>query len=228
MNKTNNNKIILGLEMLSILAFCLLIIPAKVSVASGYTYYPTPYISSINPNSSNPNQGSNLVIAITGGGFLPSSIARVNGSSRMTTFIDHSHLLIRLSPNDTYNTDKIYINVFNGFPNEEYSNAVLFTINNDNNSSMTITRTTTTTENNINNANNTYSNTNQTENTTTTDTNSKSSNLAATAIFGSNGFFPSGLIQWVLFAIIILLIVILARRVFGARAKYNEAPMKSP
>lgn len=221
--------------MLSILAFGLLIIPGKVSATPGYVYYPTPFISSISPNSSNPNQGSNIVIAITGGGFIPSSIARVNGSNRMTTFIDYSHLLIRLNPNDTYNTDGIYINVFNGFPNGEYSNSKFFTINNrttvtninnNNNQSSTITKTTTTTENN---SNNTYSNTNQTENTTTTnDTNSKSSNLAATAIFGSNGFLPSGLIQWILFAIIILLIVILARRIFGAKAKYNEAPMKTP
>ena len=214
--------------MLSILAFGLLIIPAKVSATSGYVYYPTPYISSISPDSLNSNIGSNIVIAITGGGFLPSSIARVNGSNRMTTFVDYSHLLIRLNPNDTYNTDGIYINVFNGFPNGEYSNAVLFKINNNNNSSTTITRTTT---NIVNNTDNTYlnTNTNQTENTTTAKTNSKSNNLAATAIFGSTGsFLPSGLIQWILFAIIILLIVILVRRIFGASAKYNEAPMKTP
>ena len=223
--------------MLSILAFSLLIIPGKVSATPGYVDNPTPYISSISPNSSNPNQGSNIIIAITGNGFIPSSITRVNGSNRMTTFIDYSHILIRLNPNDTYNTDGIYINVFNGFPGGGYSNAKFFTINNrttvtninnNNNQSSTITRTTTNTENNTDNTDNTYSNTNQTENTTTTDTNSKSSNLAATAIFGSNGFLPSGLMQWILFAIIILLIVILARRVFGARAKYNEAPMKTP
>lgn len=226
MNKTNNNKIILGLEILSILVFSLLITPIKAFATPGYVDNPTPYISSINPNSGNPNQGSNIVIAITGNGFVPSSIARVNGSDRFTTFIDYSHILIRLNSNDTYNTDGIYINVFNGFPGGGYSNAKLFTINN-NNSATTITKTTTTTENNTNNTNNTYSNTNQTKNTTTTDTNSNSSNLTSAAIFGSNSFLPSGLIQWILFAIIILLIVILVRKVFGAEAKYNEAPMKT-
>ncbi|MDD5721473.1 MAG: hypothetical protein PHT16_03465 [Candidatus Pacebacteria bacterium] len=227
MNKIDTKSIVIGLEILSVLMFSLLITPAKAFATPGYVDNPTPFISSISPNSSNPNQGS-IVIAITGNGFIPSSIARVNGSDRMTTFIDYSHILIRLNSNDTRNTDGIYINVFNGFPGGGYSNAELFTINNNNNNSTTITRTTTNTVNN--NTDNTYSNTNQntsqTKNTTTTDSNS--SNLAATAIFGSNGFLPSGLIQWILFAIVILLIIILVRKIFGARAKYNESPLKSP
>ena len=214
MNTTSNNKIIFGFKILSILAFSLLIIPAKVFATAGYVDNPTPYIASISPDSSNSNIGSNVVITITGDGFVPGSKARVNGSDRMTTFIDYSHLLIRLNSNDTYNTNGIYINIFNGFPGGGYSNAKLFTINN----GAPITNT-----------NNTYSNTNtnQAENATTTkDTNSNSSNLASAAIFGSTGFLPSGLMQWILFAIIILLIVILARRFFGADAKYNQAPMK--
>jgi len=52
------------------------------------------------------------------------------------------------------------------------------------------------------------------------------SNLAASAIFGSSGFLPSGLIGWILFAIFILVIVILVRRIFGAKEAYEEAPMK--
>jgi hypothetical protein len=52
------------------------------------------------------------------------------------------------------------------------------------------------------------------------------SNLAANALFGSNGFLPSGLIQWILFAIFILLIVILARIIFGAKRKYGSTPLK--
>ncbi|MFA6177607.1 MAG: hypothetical protein WC694_01800 [Candidatus Paceibacterota bacterium] len=222
MNKINNNKIILSLKVLSLLAFCLLLIPAKVFATPGYVDNPTPYISSITPNSIN-NLGSNMVITITGNGFIPSSIVRINGSDRTATFIDSTHILVRINSNDISDTDGFYINVFNGFPGGGYSNAEFFTVNKNN--STTITSTTTNTENNINN-NNTYSNTNQTQNTTTK--NSNFNNLASTAIFGSNSFFPSGLIQWILFAIIILLIIILARRIFGAHAKYNEAPMKSP
>jgi hypothetical protein len=54
------------------------------------------------------------------------------------------------------------------------------------------------------------------------------SNLAANALFGSNGFLPSGLIQWILFAIFILIVVVLARVVFGAKRKYESTPLKHP
>lgn len=52
------------------------------------------------------------------------------------------------------------------------------------------------------------------------------SGLAATAIYGSNNFLPSGIIQWVLIAILVLLLVIVARRVWGARQNYDASPMK--
>lgn len=241
MNSINKKSIVFGLGLLSILVFSLLITPVRAFAVTGYVNNPTPYIISISPSSINANHGSNIVIAITGNGFIPSSIARVNGADRVTTFIDYSHLLIKLNPSDIYNTDGVYINVFNGFPGGGYSNAKLFTvnkvspatnINNNYNQSPTITRTTTNTGNDINsNTNNNYSNTNtsQTENTSNTNKDVDSNNLASNAIFGSTGsFFPSGLVQWILFAIIILLIVILARKVFGAKKKYDEAPMKTP
>jgi|GEM_PF-3300523 len=57
-------------------------------------------------------------------------------------------------------------------------------------------------------------------------TTSTASNLAANAIFGSNSFMPSGIIQWVLFAILILLVVILVRKIYGADQAYNAAPLK--
>jgi hypothetical protein len=211
--KTNKNKVVLCLKILSILAFSLLLMPSKTFATPGYVDNPTPYIASISPNSSNVN-ATNIVIAITGNGFIPSSIARVNGSDRVTTFIDYSHILIKLNSNDTYNTDGFYINVFNGFPGGGYSNAEYFTIN------RVVP---------VANTDNTYSNTTQTENTTNSDSNNtdgNASNLASAAILGSTGFLPSGLIQWVLFAIIILLIVIFVRRIFGARKKYEDTPLK--
>lgn len=51
-------------------------------------------------------------------------------------------------------------------------------------------------------------------------------NLAANTIFGEIGFLPSGLFQWILFAILILLIVILTRRIFGGSKRYHEIPLK--
>lgn len=52
------------------------------------------------------------------------------------------------------------------------------------------------------------------------------SDLAATAIFGSNSFMPSGLVQWILFAILILLVVILVRRITGGEDRYHKEPLK--
>lgn len=52
------------------------------------------------------------------------------------------------------------------------------------------------------------------------------SGLAANAFYGSNSFLPSGIVQWIIFAIFILLLVILARIVFGGRENYHSTPLK--
>jgi hypothetical protein len=91
------------------------------------------------------------------------------------------------------------------------------------------TQTVYTKNTNSTNNNSTQTNTNQTTNTVapaTQDNTNSTSNLASNAIFGSGSFLPSGIIQWILFAIIILVIVILVRKVFGAKEAYEELPMK--
>lgn len=68
-----------------------------------------------------------------------------------------------------------------------------------------------------------YSNENQNGN----NSNGKNvGSLAAGAIFGSNSFAPSGIIQWILFAIIILLLVIIVRKFFGGADRYHSKPLK--
>lgn len=49
--------------------------------------------------------------------------------------------------------------------------------------------------------------------------------LAGNAIFGATSIVPSGLIQWVLFGILVLLIVIVVRKFYGAEA-YHATPLK--
>ena len=58
---------------------------------------------------------------------------------------------------------------------------------------------------------------------TATDINS---NLVTSAIFGSNSFMPSGLVQWIFFAILVLLTVLLVRKIYGGSEKYYATPMK--
>jgi hypothetical protein len=255
MKKINKKSIIWAFKTLSILAFGILMIPAIASadnlIYSGSTVYPSTQtnnneweiIHSINPSSSNRGAGSETV-TITGEGFSPTSVAKVNGSNRSTTFIDSSHLLVQLNSSDTYNNNGgFYITVSDGDNSTgSYSNAAFFTVNsnnstsaytnnsntNNNNSSYNSSSNSTSTNNNNTgtNTNNTSSSSTNNSNQTGSTTDNSASDLASNAIFGSNSFLPSGIIQWILFAILILLVIILVRRIFGAREAYEELPMK--
>ena len=63
-------------------------------------------------------------------------------------------------------------------------------------------------------------------NTTNPTTTVAENNLTAGAIFGLSNFMPSNLIEWILFAILILLIVALVRKLYGGNEKYDAIPMK--
>jgi len=52
------------------------------------------------------------------------------------------------------------------------------------------------------------------------------SSLAANALFGGSTFLPSGVTQWILFIIFILLLVIMVRRIMGAEQAYHASPLK--
>ncbi len=89
------------------------------------------------------------------------------------------------------------------------------------NQTNSTTNATSTTEN-TNTSNTTTENLDTTENTSSEGL----SNLASNVTFGSSGIYPSGIIQWIFFAILVLLIVILVRKIFGFEEKYHSTPMK--
>src|SRR3989338_3098909 len=245
MSKINNTKIthsiVYGLAISAILAFGLIILPLKANAQyydDGYSYNEPnqiPIVNSISPNVANVGDGANNV-TITGSGFVPGSVARWNGANRPTTFIDYEHLLVQLSASDLRGSSGRYINVFTPAPGGGYSNAELLSINgyvgsaaNTYNNSNSIgydynSNLYTNTDNNYYN----YQNTTQTENRNSANQtpNENSSSLVGNAIFGSGGVAPSGLIQWVLFAIIILIIVIIVRKIFGGTDRYHNTPLK--
>jgi hypothetical protein len=237
MSKIYKKSIVYTLAILAILTFAGTTMPGKASAqyddGSSYVHgkpnpYPTVY--SISPNVANVSDSAKTV-TINGNGFTPNSVARWNGSNRPTIFIDSSHLLIQLSASDLRGSSGRYINVFNPAPGGGYSDSAFFTINgydpsnvnsnaNNANTYNSDANSYTNTENNVNN----YS---QTTNTQSGDnSNGKYSALASNAVFGSNGFLPSGIIQWILFAIIILLIIIIVRKVMGASDRYHREPLK--
>jgi len=237
MNKINNKSIIFSLGILAILTFGLITIPTKASANEDVyggsssvwcrncstasnnqntpTNNPKPSINSISPSSSNIGVGTKT-ITIKGESFVPSSIARVNGSNRPTTFIDSSHLLMQITGNDTlkyYSNGGFFVTVFNPAPGGGYSNTAFFAVNN--NAAPNTAGTNTENDTSTN-----FTNIMQNEN----NGNNEYSDLASNAIFGSG--IHLGLIQWIFLAILVLLIVILVRKVFGADRKYHAIPLK--
>ncbi len=254
------NLIVLGLGILAILALVVIINPMKANAQyqdDGFDHFlarsenPIPGVGSITPKSVK-YQSNISNITIAGRGFLPNSVAKFNGATRPSTYIDYNHMIVHLSPEDLRNPNGGYINVFN--PNRgAYSNAILLKVTGYVAPSTTNNVNNNTNYNNSNNSNNynnnsSYSNNSsgsnsnysngQTQNSNGYDNNNGAngnnggstggdvSSLASNAIFGTNSFSPSGIIQWVLFAIIILLIVIIVRKFFGGEARYHETPLK--
>src|SRR3989344_6307885 len=167
MNKINNKSILLGLEILIILAFGVMIFaPIETKAYDEYSYYrfasnpepinPVPIISSIKPNSIDKIRGK-TTITITGNGFTPDSVVRKNNANRITTFIDSKHLLVDIFPSDVYNQNEFYLTVFNGEPGGGFSNASLFTIKNN----TAITNYSITSNSSNSNYNTNYSNTSE-------------------------------------------------------------------
>lgn len=235
MNKLYKKLIVFGLGILPILAWGMIIMPqdtkaqyggyiASISPAPVKQDKPKPVINSITPKSSNIGTGTKTV-TITGEGFVPSSVVRINGANRSTTFIDNSHLLIQITGDDTYkylSNGGFFITVWNDAPGGGHSNTAFFAVNKTTPATSTTRNTqnnqSNETSNNFTNFNDTLSGDNQSD--------ENISNLASNAIFGANGPYPSGVIQWVFFAIMILLIVILVRKVFGGSARYHATPLK--
>ena len=233
MNKTRNNLILLSLEILLILAFGVMIFaPIETKAYDEYSYYrfasnpepinPVPIISSIKPSSIDKIRGR-TTITIIGNGFTPDSVVRKNNSNRTTTFIDSKHLLVDIFPSDAYNQNEFYLTVLNGEPGGGFSNASLFTIKNN----ITTTNYSTTQNSSNSNYNTNYSNTSEENNSVSaSDFNESYGSLTANALLGSNSFMPTGLVQWIIFVILIVLIIFLWRHVHRSKEKYMLEHMK--
>lgn len=244
----NKKSITLGkvlLVTLAFLAIVMVVLPNKASAQyedDGYEHFlsksanPIPEMSSITPRSVK-YQDNTTQIMISGRGFMPNSIARWNGQNRTITYIDYNNVIVNLNPEDLRSNGG-YINIYN--PNRQaYSNAIQLKVsgyvasNNDNgmgntnyNYSGQNNGNSNTADSNRNTNGGYFSNENQSGNNVNNEGEQNISSLASGAIFGSNSFAPSGIIQWVLFAIIILLIVIIVRKFFGGADRYHNTPLK--
>ncbi|MEK7563973.1 MAG: hypothetical protein AAB510_00150 [Patescibacteria group bacterium] len=229
MNKINSLKIKYGvvstLIILAIFSLGLAFMPHTAKAEyydDGYDHFlapsqnPVPQLYSLKPGSANSGE-PDTTVTLTGRGFMANSVARWKGSPRPTTFIDGRHLFIHLTNADLSSSDGGYINVYNP-SRSAYSVAIFFKIK-----GYVKTAQTTNTQKNEDPNNYLY---NQNKSTTEDKSIGNYSDLASNAIFGNGSFMPSGLLQWILFAIIILIIVVLVRKIFGGEARYHAKPAK--
>lgn len=198
-----------------------------------------PAIYSVSPDEVKAGAGAKT-LTVTGEGFDPSSVVRINGSNRYTTFIDKGHLLAYTTPNDFYRNDGgFYVTVWNA--NGDYSNAARVVVKGE------VPATPANDNQNQNYGQTSYypAQNNQYNpyaypqsggynpgpigyypgQLDSADMGSGQS-LAGSIILGGNTFLPSGLIQWVLAAILIVAIIVLGRKVLGNRQRYYDAPLK--
>jgi len=140
MSNKNNNLIVSSFSagILFVLAFVILSAPTTTyayKVQGAYVVTeaedpnPTPVIYSLSSNSALKGEGAKN-ITITGSGFVPSSVARFNGSARTTTYVSPTKLIMELEPADTKVSGKYLINVFNPTPAGGYSNPIFFNVAN--------------------------------------------------------------------------------------------------
>lgn len=243
MIKTQNNIIIYTLIILAVLLLGVISLPANASAQSDNGYElrvkladtveenVTPTIFSLNPNPVILGSGTKEV-TIHGEGFARGSVAKLDGSDRTTTFINSNTLRFDLVNRDTSSVGNATVRVYS--PNGGLSNGYTFSVTR---KLEAVSGSTSASQNQVPpNAGNTNkapakaSTTTPAKNTNTSSNSLDTGNeglgqLAAGAIFGDIGFLPSGIIQWIIFAILVLMLVIIARKLF-AEDKYHQSPLK--
>lgn len=220
MSKINKNSIanslLYGLIILGILAFGAITFVATEANAQYFSANSgRPIIHSLSQNPLLYNSGM-ISIEVNGENFRPGAVARINNSDRTTVFINPQKLVIKLIDADTLRLDSQVVTVYS--PGGGLSNGY----------TLSVVERIEVQEpaNNVAPVTNTPPVTPATNTTPEPTAEEDSSALASNVVFGGDSFMPSGLVQWILLAIFILIIVILARKFFGKEKKYEEEPLK--
>ncbi|OGI76212.1 hypothetical protein A3C67_03280 [Candidatus Nomurabacteria bacterium RIFCSPHIGHO2_02_FULL_42_19] len=229
-NKRIRNGLILSLSILVILTFGLITIPVETNAYdTGYqlrtklsssnskptVYNDRPIIDSLNPNPVVLGSGRTSIV-VNGQNFVYGAVAKLNGSDRTTTFFNENRIEFELIDTDTSFLGSYVVTVDNPGPGGGLSNGYVLNIRNE----LAIVRTVSTAGSVAG------ASTNKPSTTKTAKPTEDFSDLTANAIFGTDTFMPSGLIQWLILAIFILIIIILARKFFGLEDKYHATPLK--
>lgn len=179
-----------------------------------------PVITSISPTSGITKTGAKT-LTINGYNFIPSSVARWNGSDRSTSYVSSSQLLMRTTDADISGLGAYSITVYNHTTNGGVSNTKYYTLN-----KAPVTSSSTTKPKPSSTAKPKPAATTPACVTETTETEEDNSNLTASAIFSSDTFLPTSFLGWLLLLILILLIVIVWRKLNHSGEKYKQTPLK--
>ncbi len=246
MTKIQNNKIlnilVMGLFILLILGLGFIALVPMKTHASGYSYSystsryyggtgatdnyhdntnynynsgsnnsaqenPVPSISYVDPSSSAPKT---VTVTVRGSNFIPSSQVRFDNSPRPTTYVSSIRLLVTLTASDLSAAGTHVITVVNPGPGGGVSNGVYFTAKVASQGSVLGAST----------SRGAYSPVvDGTSGQQLTD-------LTANVLLGNGSFLPTGIIGWIILAILILIIVLLVRKFLGLDKKYQSTPLK--
>jgi hypothetical protein len=88
---------------------------------------PVPAITSISPSSTT-HGGAAFTLTVTGSNFVPTSVARWNGTNRTTTFVSSTQVTASILASDIASAGTAQVAVFNTTPGGGTSNALTFTI----------------------------------------------------------------------------------------------------
>ncbi|MCF7834251.1 MAG: hypothetical protein K9L98_03230 [Candidatus Pacebacteria bacterium] len=212
---------------------------------------PTPYISFITPN--NIPKGADVYnVTITGNGFTSTSVVRINNAPRTASYVNSTRMIIQLEEKDIKNVKNHTISVLNGTPGGGISNSAILYITpatnanqnfsgsiNPNSNNNTSNTNTSTSQNSNSNFNSTSYDSTTSRNDSNLSANALSSfynsrntdnssykGLTSNAVFGSNSFLPSGILQWFIFIVLVIAIIFIWRKFFGAEKYYRSIPLK--
>ncbi len=182
---------------------------------------PRPEIYYIDPNSVESRRES-MRVTVSGANFMPESIVRFDGSYRPTRFDSSSKLTVSLSSSDMSNLGVHVITVFT--PNGGTSNGEYMTIERDGGAVLGAST-------NKNTNPNTYvtnpPRTNGDESPIVyNDYQGEFGDLTANAFYGNGSFLPNGILQWIMVAILVVVIIIMVRKFFGPEKNYHSTPLK--
>ena len=203
---------------------------------SAYDENATPVLTRISPSTI--NQYTKKDLHVYGDNFTPSSIVKINGENKPTTFVSRNHLVAHLSSNDTARLGDHLVSVYNPKTGAQSSSRVLKIVKS---TTATTAKSGTVKKATLVRATNTTTvgpdqmiiiADRDTEvyfldENAYVDEGDSRATLTANSFFATGGFMPNTFLQWIILFILVLLCVYLWRKITVTEQEKNK-PLKHP